>query len=340
MKPSEVKLMRKMVVAALLACVPIAAVAQPVKLKFAVFSPDAERLYNTVKKPFAAAVNQASGGTIEIELYPNGALGRAPQQQAQMVIDGVTDIGFIVPPFTPGRFPDSEVLELPGMFRDLAEGTRVYTKLVQNGTLKDYGDYYPIAMWSTPPFSLHSNFPINTIADLKGKRVRGSGVIQIESLKALGAVTVGMPPTEVPEALSRRTIDASTSQPAVLYDFGLDRVTSHHYFVRLGIVPLAIVMNRKKFETLPKAGQDAIRQYDMDYINKLYIDSMLEYDASLVKMLQDAPKRKVVFPGAADQKAAQAAFEPVIKAWAAKSPRHAEVYKALVVELDKERGKK
>jgi TRAP-type transport system periplasmic protein len=331
--------MRKILFAVAM-CLPVLAVAQPVKLKMATFSPDTERLYNTVKKPWVAAVNKAAGGAIEIELFPNGALGRAPQQQAQMVIDGVTDIGFIVPPFTPGRFPDSEVLELPGMFQDLAEGTRVYTRLVQNGTLKDYGDYVPIAMWSTPPFSLHSTFPINSIADLKGKRVRGSGVIQIESLKALGAVTVGMPPTEVPEALSRRTIDASTSQPAVLYDFGLDRVTSHHYFVRLGIVPLAVVMNRKKFESLPKAGQDAIRKYDMDYINKLYIDSMLEYDASLVKKLQSDPKRKVVFPDAADQKAAQAAFEPVIKAWAGKSPRHAEVYKALVVELEKERGKK
>jgi TRAP-type C4-dicarboxylate transport system substrate-binding protein len=324
-----------------LACVPIAVAAQqPVKLKFATFSPDTERLYNTVKKPWVAAVNKASGGAIEIELYPNGALGRAPQQQAQMVIDGVTDIGFIVPPFTPGRFPDTEVVELPGMFQDLAEGTRVYTRLVQNGTLKDYGDYYPIAMWGTPPFSLHSNFPINSIKDLKGKRVRGSGIIQIESLKALGAVTVGMPPTEVPEALSRRTIDASTSQPAVLYDFGLDRVTSHHYFIRLGIVPLAVVMNRKVFEGLPKAGQDAIRKYDMDYINKLYIDSMLEYDSSLVKKLESDPKRKVVFPDAADSKAAQAAFEPVIKAWAAKSPRHAEVYKALTTELEKERTRK
>ena len=322
-------------------CLPlIAAAQQPVKLKFAVFSPDTERLYNTVKKPWVEAVNKAAGGAIEIELYPTGALGRAPQQQAQMVIDVVADIGFIVPPFTPGRFPETEVIELPGLFKDLAEATRVYTDLVRNGAIKDYGDYYPIAMWGTPPFSLHSNFPINSIKDLKGKRVRGSGVIQIESLKALGAVTVGMPPTEVPEALSRRTIDASTSQPAVLYDFGLDRVTSHHYFIRLGVVPLAVVMNRKVFEGLPKAGQDAIRKYDMDYINKLYIDSMLEYDSSLIKKLESDPKRKVVFPDAADQKAAQTAFEPVIQAWTAKSPRHAGVYKALQAELAKERGGK
>jgi TRAP-type C4-dicarboxylate transport system substrate-binding protein len=323
-----------------LLCAPTLARAEPLKLKFSVFSPDTERLYNTVKKPFAATVNQESAGTIEIELYPNGALGRAPQQQAQMVIDGVADIGFIVPPFTPGRFPGSEVLELPGMFQDLAEGTRVYTHLVESGMLRDFGDFFPIAMWATPPFSIHSNFPIRSVKDLKGKKVRGSGVIQIESLKALGAVPVGMPPTEIPEALSRRTIDASTSQPAVLFDFGLDRVTSHHYFTRLGAVPLAVVMNRAKFESLPKAGQEAIRNHGMEWINKLYIDSMLEYDRDLIKKLQADPKRTVVFPDAADQQAARVAFEPVIQAWIAKSPRNADLYKAATAEVERIRAGK
>jgi len=318
----------------------VLAQAQPAKLKFAVFSPDTERLFNTVKKPWVAAVNKASGGTVEVELYPNGALGRAPQQQAQMVLDGVSDIGFIVPPFTPGRFPETEALELPGLFQDLAEGTRVYTRLVESGVLRDYADYVPIAMWSTPPFSLHANQPLNSVKDLKGKKIRGSGVIQIESLKALGAVSVGMPPTEVPEAMSRRTIDASTSQPAVVFDFGLARVTSHHYFIRLGVVPLAVVMNKKKFESLPQAGRDAIRKHSLQWINKLYLDSMLDYDKSLVKKLQDDPKRKVVFPDAADRKAASAAFEPVIKAWAAKSPRHAEVYRATIAEIKKDRARK
>ena len=326
--------------AAALVCLPVLAQAQPAKLKFAVFSPDTERLFNTVKKPWVAAVNKASGGTVEVELYPNGALGRAPQQQAQMVLDGVSDIGFIVPPFTPGRFPETEALELPGLFQDLAEGTRVYTRLVESGVLRDYADYVPIAMWSTPPFSLHANQPLNSVKDLKGKKIRGSGVIQIESLKALGAVSVGMPPTEVPEAMSRRTIDASTSQPAVVFDFGLARVTSHHYFIRLGVVPLAVVMNKKKFESLPQAGRDAIRKHSLQWINKLYLDSMLDYDKSLVKKLQDDPKRKVVFPDAADRKAASAAFEPVIKAWAAKSPRHAEVYRATIAEIKKDRARK
>ena len=57
-----------------------------------------------------------------------------------------------------------------------------------------------------------------------------------------------------------------------------------------------------------------------------------------MKKLESGPKRKVVFPDAADQKAAQVAFEPVIKAWTAKSPRNAELYKALVSEIEKDRG--
>ena len=330
----------QLLAAVLLTVVPSLASAEPIKLKFSVFSPDSERLFNTVKKPFAAAVNEASGGTVEIELYPNGALGRAPQQQAQMVNDGVADIGFIVPPFTPGRFPDSEVMELPGLFRDLAEATQVYTRLLQAGVLHDYGDYVPIAMWGTPPFSLHANYPINSIKDLKGKKVRGSGIIQIDSLKSLGAVPVGMPPTEVPEALARKTIDASTSQPAVLFDFGLERVTTHHYFIRLGVVPLAVVMNKKSFEALPKAAQDAIRSHSLDWINKLYIDSMLVYDKELIDRLKADQKRKVVFPDEADSAAAQAAFDSVIQAWVKKSPRNAEIYKATVAEIEKYRAGK
>lgn len=326
--------------AAILALMPSIVQADPVKLKFAVFSPESERLFNTVKKPWVEAVNKEARGAIEVELYPNGALGRAPQQQAQMVIDGVADIGFIVPPFTPGRFPASEVLELPGIFQDLAEGTRVYTRLVESGLLNDYNAFTPIAMWATPPFSIHSNFPVRTVRDLKGKKVRGSGVMQIESLKALGAVPVGMPPTEVPEALSRRTIDAATSQPAVLFDFGLERVASHHYFVRLGAVPLAVVMNKSKFDSLPKAGQDAIRKFGMEWINKLYVNSMLEYDRDLVKRLQADAKRSVIFPDAADQEAAQTAFRPVIEAWVSKNPRNGELYRAAMSEIEKVRSGK
>src|ERR1700752_3073046 len=66
------------------------------KLKFAIFTPDKEQTFLTVMKPWAEAVNKDAGGTIEVELFPNGALGRSPLQQAQMVLDGVADIAWVI----------------------------------------------------------------------------------------------------------------------------------------------------------------------------------------------------------------------------------------------------
>lgn len=299
--------------------------AQPVKLKFSIFSPDREQTFLTVFKPFAEAVNKEAAGTVEIDLFPNGALGRSPLQQAQMVLDGVADMAWVIASYTPGRFQENEVFELPGLFRDLRESTLVFTRLVNGGKIKGYDDFFAVGLFGTAPYSLHSRTPLNSIADIKGKKIRVSGAMEGETLKALGAVPIGMPVTEVPEAISRGTIDGTTSHPAPLFDFGIARVTSAHFFTRLGVVPLAMLMNRKKFDSLPKAGQDAIRKYSGDWTAARFNDGITSYNDSLVKQLQADPKRKVVFPAQAELDAMQPAFKSVIDAWVAKSPRNREL---------------
>ena len=310
-----------------------AAFAQPTKLKFAVFTPDKEQTFMTVMKPWAEAVNKEAGGAIEIELYPNGALGRSPLQQAQMVLDGVSDIGWIIASYTPGRFQENEVFELPGLFRDLQESTTAYTRLVLGGKIRGYDDFYPIGLFGTAPYSLHARTPINSINDIKGKKIRSSGAIEGETVKAFGAVPIGMPVTEVPEAISRGTIDGTTSHPSPLFDFGIARVTSYHFFTRLGIVPLAILMNRKKFEGLPKQGQDAIRKYSGEWTAERFNKYIGDYNDSLVKQLQADPKRKVVFPSQAELDSMQPVFKGVIDTWAARTPRNKELLGLVQAEL-------
>ncbi len=307
--------------------------AQTVKLKFAIFSPDKEATFQSVFKPFAEAVNKEAGGAIEIELFPNGALGRSPVQQAQMVLDGVADLAWVIASYTPGRFQENEVFELPGVFADLREATLVFTRLVNSGKVRGYDDFFPIGLFGTAPYSLHSRSAINSIADIKGKKIRTSGAIESETIKALGAVAIGMPVTEVPEAISRGTIDGTTSHPAPLVDFGISRVTSAHYFTRLGVVPLAMLMNRKKFDSLPKPAQDAIRKYSGEWTAARFNEGIGNYNASVVKQLQADLKRKVVFPSQADLDAMQPAFQSVIDAWVAKSPRNKELLALVRAEL-------
>jgi TRAP-type transport system periplasmic protein len=307
--------------------------AQPTKVKFAVFTPDKEQTFITVMKPFAEAVNKDAAGAVEIETFPNGALGRSPLQQAQMVLDGVADIGWIIASYTPGRFQENEVFELPGLFRDLQEGTTVFTRLVLSGKIRGYDDFHPIGLFATAPYSLHARNPINSIADIKGKKIRSSGAIEGETLKAFGAVPIGMPVTEVPEAISRGTVDGTTSHPSPLFDFGIARVTNSHFFTRLGVVPLAILMNKKKFDSLPKAGQDAIRKYSGEWTAARFNKGIGDYNDSLVKQLQADPKRKVTFPSQSELDSMQPAFKTVIDGWAAKAPRNRELLGLVQAEI-------
>ena len=166
--------------------------------------------------------------------------------------------------------------------------------------LKDYGDYYIVGLWGTAPYSIHTNFPVNSIADLKGKTIRASSKNESAALRAFGAVPIGMPVTEIPEAISRGTISGTTSHMSPFFDFGLDRVTNNHFFIGLGVVPLAVLMNKKKFDALPEASRAAIERNAGDTMTKLWIDSITAYNAANLEKLKSNPKNKVVFPSQAN----------------------------------------
>ena len=185
-------------------------------------------------------------------------------------------------------FPTRKFSSCPGCFRTLPRARSVYTNLIKSGVLRDYGDYRPDRDVGDaalqPALQFSASHPIK---DLKGKKVRGSGVIQIESLKALGAVPVGMPPTEVPEAIGPahyRCRDLAAGrfvrfrprprhQPSLLHPARGRSAGGRHE-------PQEV---RKRF---PRRRRMRSVSHSLDWINKLYDDSMLEYDQSLIDRLK------------------------------------------------------
>ena len=307
-------------------------------LKWSVFTPDSEVTFRTVMKPFAAAVERETNGAVVFDLFPNGALGRGPAQQAQMVVNGVADVAWVIPSYSPGRFPDTEVIELPGVFANLSELSLVASRLAGGDVLHDYGDYYVIGLWGTAPYSIHTNFPVNSIADLKGKTIRASSKNDAAALRALGAVPVGMPVTEIPEAISRGTISGTTMQMSPFFDFGINRVTNNHFFIRLGVVPVSILMNKKKFDALPEAGRSAIKKHAGETLTKVWIESVTSFNHEIFLKLKNDPKHHVVIPSQAELDEVEKRLAPVREAWVKASPRHKELKDALDAELAKVRA--
>lgn len=309
----------------LAALVPLPATAEPVTLKLSFFASETEINYARAIKPWIDAVNADPSDAVKIEAYPNGALGKALPAQPQLVLDGVADIAFVNPSLGPGRFPDDQLFELPGLLQNLKEGVTLYEELVKANLLRGYSDYYVVGAFMNPQYMIFARKPIKSLADLKGMKVRINGAVIGQTARELGMVPILMPPNEVVEAMGRGTIDATTTVPAAIVDFGIDRVTSHDYLLPLGAGPLAVLMNRKKFESLPKPAQDVIAKYSIRWIDDTYVSALGQYNDELIAKFRADPKRTVTAPSPADLASLQPVYAKVTAEWVGKSAGNAEL---------------
>lgn len=334
-------MLRTMISAALCVAASAAAFAQPVTLKLAHFTSVTEVNWARVLKPYIDAVNADPSGAVVIEGYPNGALGRNLSQQPQMVLDGVADIAFVVPSLSSGRFPDDALFEVPGLVKNLAEGTRLFEQLIGTNSLRGYSDFVVLGSFTNANLDFHARRPIKSLQDLKGMKVRILGPVIGQTVKGLGMVPVLMPPNEVVEAMGRGTIDAVTFSPSSVFDFGVERVANSAYFLSLGTNSFALLMNRAKFEAMPKAAQDVLLKHSGKVLNEHYIKAINANWLVLMEVFKKDSKRTVVFPSEADQKAAEAVFAQVAEEWGAKEPRNKELLdkaRALLTDIRSKRS--
>jgi TRAP-type C4-dicarboxylate transport system substrate-binding protein len=318
-----------------LAAMSFAAAAEPIKLKFSYYTSDREAVYLSAVKPFIDSVNAAANGLIEIDTFTSGSLGKSYAGQAQLVLDGGADFAFVNPGLTPEQFPDDGVMELPGLFRDVREASMVYTRLVATGALRGYEDFFVVGAIVGGPQSIHTRPPISSLADLRGKKIRASNRTEGLVLNALGMSAQVIPINATTEAISRGEIDGATVPAVMLVEFGMSRVTSYHYFLRLGFAPLVILMNRKKFDSLPKAAQDIIRKFSGEWLAAHFTGTFIAKNDLVMEQFKSDPKRTVIFPSQRDLDVAQATYRRVIDEWQARTPRNRELLTMVESEIAK-----
>lgn len=323
MSPSfSISIIRAQCVLIMFGLMSLPASAEPIKLKFAFFASDREFAYEGVVKPFVSAVNLEGKGTVEIELHPGGELGRSYAQQAQLVLSGGADLAWVNPALTSEQFPDNAVIELPGLFRDAKEATQVYAGIAGAGSLRGYENFFLVAAVGTEPLNIHTRAPIASLDDLKGKKIRTGNWTEAAVLKALGMEPVMMPINQAADAINSGAIDGSTAALEVLADFGISRFATYHYLLGLGSVPLLIVMNKSKFDSLPEAAQNVIRRYSGAWLTRRYIDSIGVYDAEILEKLKSDSKRTVIYPSLQDLAKARDVFASVAAQWVGDNPRN------------------
>lgn len=169
----------------------------------------------------------------------------------------MVDVIWTLPGYTAGRFPRTEVFELPFMIYDAETSSRAAWEFFQTHMADEFKDTQVIAVHTHGPGALHSkDKPIKSPADLRGLKVRGPTRQATKLLAAAGATPVGMPLPQIPDALFKGVIGACALPWEVIPSVRVPELVKHHsYFgdAALGLYTSTFVMamNKAKYESLP-----------------------------------------------------------------------------------------
>ena len=228
---------------------------EPINLKLHQFLPAQAVVPRLIIDVWADKIEAESDGRVKIARYASMQLGGTPPELIDQVLDGVVDIAWTVVGYTPGRFPRTEVFELPFIMTDSTATSHAFWDMFeQHMRDTEFRDLHVLGTWVHGPGLLHTRRAVRDLEDLRGMKIRG-GSSQVNKLLSLvGATPVGMPVPAIPEALSKGVLDGATVPWEVTPALKLSELVHNHTeftgraFYTLTFV---LVMNKERYAGLP-----------------------------------------------------------------------------------------
>ncbi len=203
---------------------------------------------------WARELEVASNGQLHIDVFPGGQLGSVTDHY-DMVRRGVVDIGWILHGATSDRFPLTSLIDIPFTVDSAVHGTRVLNDPELRARYLDaeHRGLKVLYLFTHQPAQIHTaDKMVLAPADLAGQRIRFPSATAREFLDQLGADSVGLPPSEIAEAMQRKVVDG------VLIDYGgagiafqLGGLVGHVAEVNAYVTSFGIVMNPRTWNELP-----------------------------------------------------------------------------------------
>lgn len=227
-----------------------------VTLKLHHMLPPAASGHRAFLAPWADLVTKASDGRIKIVIYPSMQMGGTPPQLYDQVRDGVADLIWTVQGYTGGRFPKTEVFELPFVAsRRSVVNAQALTEFAETHLKDEYKEVRPLALWAHDAGVLHTNRPVTKMEDLAGLKLRFPTRLAGQALKALGATSIGMPVPQVPESLAQRVIDGCVVPWEVVPAIKVHELVKNHTEIpgtpTFYVATFVFAMNTAKYNALP-----------------------------------------------------------------------------------------
>jgi TRAP-type C4-dicarboxylate transport system substrate-binding protein len=237
------------------------AAAAQVTLNVNTWVPPSHLLVADVVMPFCKDVEGATQGRVKCNLLAKAVVS-APQT-FDAVRDGLADISFIVPGYTPGRFVLTDAPEFPFM-GDTSEALSVAYQRVYDKMLAKHNEFKGVHVLSVfthgPGQIYNTNRPVASLKDLEGLKIRVGGGLVNEVAKVLGTVPMLKPAPESYELLSQGVADGLFFPKESPLSFKLVPLIKHVTYVPGGLynTSFAHIMNEAKWKQISEADRAAI----------------------------------------------------------------------------------
>ncbi|MBW1945344.1 MAG: TRAP transporter substrate-binding protein DctP [Deltaproteobacteria bacterium] len=206
---------------------------KPIELSFASHVPPKAAPYHAAFLPWAKEIEKRSNGRVKIKFYLSQTLYLVKSTYAGAHV--LTDLY--------KKFPEMRA---------------------------EVKDVHLLHLWTTMPYELHTvKKPIYKLEDIKGMKLATQpGAITV--LEAAGAVPVTMPGPKIYTTVEKGVADGSALAWGAFKAYKLVEITKYHTNVHLAALPYCTIMNKNKWNSLPKDVQKVIT----DVTNEMMPDKL------------------------------------------------------------------
>ena len=207
---------------------------------------------------FATDVEKASGGKLRIQLHPNASLFKAPEIK-RAVQGNQAQAGEILLVNYENEDPLYGLDGIPFLATSYQDAFKLYRasrKTIEDRLAKQGMMLLYTVPW--PPQGIYSKKPINAASDLKGLKWRAYSPATSRIAELVGAQPITVQAAEVSQALATGVMESMMTSGATGYDSKAYEHVKYYYDTQAWLPKNAIVANRKAFEALDKATQQAV----------------------------------------------------------------------------------
>jgi TRAP-type transport system periplasmic protein len=203
---------------------------------------------------WAAEVGRRTGGKVKVTFFNGSSLAKMPETY-DMVRTGSVDIGSLIPTYQASIFPVSSVVNIPFTFEGPRQGGAAMWPFYQSSPemKAEYSKVKLIMLFTGDIKNIHTTKKsIRKLEDLKGVRIACGAGLDVQVLKALGATPVqnaNLGDTYL--ALEKGAVDGVYYPWAILKSLKMTDLLSYHTTANMAVVPVAVIMNLQKWNSLP-----------------------------------------------------------------------------------------